>query len=74
MYPIRNLIAIMETTNATTIPIDQDHHLCSCERETEFQNFQKTGSNMTGIPRKKVNSAATVREGSCKDTTDNGGT
>ena len=23
---------------------DQDHHLCSCERETEFQDFQKTGS------------------------------
>ena len=28
---------------------DQDHHLCSCERETEFQDFQQTGSELEAI-------------------------
>lgn len=41
---------------------DQDHHLCSCERETEFQDFQKAGSEHDRDSQEEVNSAATVRE------------
>ena len=42
---------------------DQDHHLCSGEMRNRISRiFRRLAPNMTGIPRKKVNSAATVRE------------
>ena len=62
MYPIRNLIAIMETTNATTIPTIRIITSVPVKEKPNFRIFRRLAPNMTGIPRKKVNSAATVRE------------
>ena len=53
---------------------DQDHHLCSCERETEFQDFQKTGSEHDRDSQEEGKFCCYCTGGSCKDTTDNGGT
>lgn len=38
----------------------QDQHLCTGKSKTEFHNLQRAAPNITGIPKKKVNSAATV--------------
>ena len=53
---------------------DQDHHLWSCERETELQDFQKTGSEHDRDSQEEGKFCCYCTGGSCKDTTDNGGT
>ena len=62
MYPIRNLIAITETTNATTIPTIRIINSVPVKENPNLRSFRRLAPNITGIPRKKVNSAATVRE------------
>ena len=52
----------METTNATTIPTIRIITSVPVKEKPNFRIFRRLAPNMTGIPRKKVNSAATVRE------------
>ena len=52
----------METTNATTIPTIRIITSVPVKEKPNFRIFSRLAPNMTGIPRKNVNSAATVRE------------
>ena len=54
--------AKIETTNATTIPITRISTSVPVNPKPNFTIFRRLAPNITGIPRKKVNSAATVRE------------
>ena len=62
IYPIRNLIAITETKNATTTPVTSVRISAGVNANPNFTSFRRLAPNITGIARKKVNSAATVLE------------
>lgn len=62
MYPIKNLIAMIETTNATTIPTIKIMSSAPVKENPNFRIFRRLAPNITGMPRKKVNSAATIRD------------
>ena len=66
IYPIKNLITIIETINATAIPINK---IISSPLEKanptlaiNFTTFNRLAPNITGIAKKNVNSAAVVLE------------
>lgn len=62
IYPIRNRITTTDTTNATTIPTAKMVHSAALNAMPNFRSFNRLAPNITGIARKKVNSAATVLE------------
>ena len=62
IYPIRNLITITETTNAVIIPVKRIINSFPLKEKPNFTIFSRLAPNITGIAKKKVNSAATVLE------------
>ncbi len=52
----------IDTRNAVTIPISSITASAAVNANPNLTNFRSDAPNITGIPRKKVNSAATVRE------------
>ncbi len=62
IYPIRNLIARMDTTKATTTPTIRITNSVDVNAKPNFTSFRRLAPNITGIARKNVNSAATVRD------------
>ena len=62
MYPTRNLIAHIETTNATNIPTNNTISSNPLITKPNLINLSKLAPNITGIAKKKVNSAATSLE------------
>ena len=52
----------METTNAETIPISSIAVSMPVDGSPHFTSFSRLAPNIAGIARKKVNSAAAVRE------------
>ena len=62
IYPIKNWITNIETTKATIIPIINKIASWAVKTKPNFTNFNKDAPNITGIAKKKVNSAATILE------------
>ena len=62
MYPTRNLIANIDTTNATTIPTSNIVTWNPVNAKPNLTSFNKLAPNITGIAKKNVNSAATSLE------------
>ena len=52
----------MDTKNATTTPVTSVKISAGVKAKPNFTSFRRLAPNMTGIARKKVNSAATVLE------------
>ena len=59
MYPIKNLIAKIETKNATNVPVPNMIASAYVKTNPNFNIFNKLAPNITGIAKKKVNSEAT---------------
>ena len=55
-------MAIIETKNATTTPVTSVRTSAGVNVKPNFTSFSRLAPNITGIARKKVNSAATVLE------------
>ena len=55
-------MAIIETKNATTTPVTSVRTSAGVNVKPNFTSFSRLAQNITGIARKKVNSAATVLE------------
>ena len=55
-------MAQMETPKATTVPTNKTTNSAELKASPNFKSFKKLAPNITGIAKKKVNSAATVRE------------
>ena len=55
-------MAIIETKNATTTPVTSVRPSAGVNVKPNFTSFSRLAPNITGIARKKVNSAATVRD------------
>lgn len=62
MYPIKNLIASMETMKATIIPIPKIIISALVKEKPNFNSFNALPPNIAGIAKKNVNSAAVVRD------------
>ena len=60
IYPIKNRITITDTANATAIPTARIIHSLPLNEKPDFASFRMLAPNMTGMARKKVNSAAAV--------------
>ena len=60
MYPIKNLIAKIETKNATNVPVPNIIASADVKTNPNFNIFNKLAPNITGIAKKKVNSAVTA--------------
>ena len=58
---MKNLIVNILTTKATSIPITNNNNSAVVKAKPNLTNFNKLAPNITGIAKKKVNSAATVR-------------
>ena len=61
MYDIKKRITKIDTKNATTIPITRIKNSRTLNASPNFTNFNRLAPNITGIAKKKVNSAATAR-------------
>lgn len=59
MQPTRNLIANIDTINATILPTDNIIISNPVNTNPNLTNLSKLAPNITGIARKNVNSAAT---------------
>ena len=59
MYPIKNLIAKIETKKATNVPVPSVIASAPVKSNPNFTIFSKLAPNMTGIAKKNVNSEAT---------------
>ena len=59
MYPIKNLIAKIETKNATNVPVPNIIASADVKTNPNFNIFNKLAPSMTGIAKKNVNSQAT---------------
>ena len=55
-------MAIIETKNATTTPVTSVRTSAGVNVKPNFTSFSRLAPNITGIARKKVNSAATHQE------------
>lgn len=62
IYPIKNLIAITETTKATIIPVNKMVISSPVKLKPNLTSFNALAPNMTGIDKKKEYSAAMKRE------------
>ena len=62
MYPIKNLITNIETTNATIIPIMSIADSYPVKWKPNLTSLRRLAPNITGIARKNVYSAAIVLE------------
>ena len=62
IYPSKNLIAPIDTRNDTTIPTISTINCVDVNARPNFTIFNKLAPNITGIPKKNENSAATVLE------------
>ena len=60
IYPIKNRITITETINAVTIPVTRTMISFPVIAASNFNTLRRLAPSITGIARKKVNSAATV--------------
>lgn len=58
IYPIRNLIAIIETTKATIIPVSNINNSVAEKPNPNFNNFNALAPNITGIDKKNEYSVA----------------
>lgn len=61
MYDIKKRITKIDTTNATSIPIIRIKNSKKLNAKPNFTSFKRLAPNITGIAKKKVNSAATAR-------------
>ena len=62
IYPIKNLITITETIKAVIIPVNNIINSFPEKEKPNFKIFKRLAPSITGIAKKKVNSAATVLE------------
>ena len=62
IYPSKNLIATIDTRKDTTIPTISTINCVVVNARPNFTIFNKLAPNITGIPKKNENSAATVLE------------
>lgn len=62
MYPIKNLIAITDTTNATIIPVKRMPISIPVKLKPNLKSLRKLAPNIIGIERKNEYSVATKRE------------
>src|SRR5699024_9766727 len=60
IYPIRNLIARMDTTQATTTPVTSIRISPEVNVKPNFKSYRMLTTNISSISRNNVNSAATV--------------
>ena len=58
IYPIRNLIANIDTPNDTIHPSIRKPNSAAENANPNFNSFRRLAPNITGIARKNVNSAA----------------
>ena len=58
IYPIKNLIARMDTPKATAIPKSKINTSVAVNTKPNFTIFKRLAPNITGIAKKKVYSAA----------------
>ena len=62
MYPIRNRITATDTRKAVIIPVASTITSFPVREDPNFTTFKRLAPSITGMARKKVNSAATVRD------------
>ena len=62
IYCIKNLITTIEDTKAVIKPTTIIHISIELKTSPNLANLKTAAPNITGIAKKKVNSAATVRE------------
>jgi hypothetical protein len=62
IYPIRNLMVKMDTTKATIIPTASKMASAEVKWKPNLTSFSALAPNITGTAKKKVYSAATVRD------------
>lgn len=62
IYPIRNRITKTDTKNATTIPTSKMTSSLLVNVPPNLTSFKRLAPSITGIAKKNVNSAATVRD------------
>ena len=60
MYPIKKRITTTEIKNAVIIPVASTMISFPLKEKPNFNTFKRLAPSITGMARKKVNSAATV--------------